>query len=52
METPYGAGVDPVPYMVAAFGLGVFIIAGYTLTIYLTRAKIRRLLVAMTEDKR
>jgi hypothetical protein len=51
METPYGAGVDPAPYMIAAFGLAVLLLGGYTMSIYFARAKIRRLMVALSSDK-
>lgn len=51
MESAYGAGVDPVPFMIAAYGLAVLMMAGYAVAIYVTRAKIRRLMVALSSDK-
>jgi hypothetical protein len=51
METLYGAGVNPAPYMIAAFGLAILIMAGYVLAIFLARGKIRRLMSAMSDSK-
>ena len=51
MDSPYGSGVDPAPYMFAAFGIAVLILGGYTIAIYLARGKIRRLMAAMADIK-
>jgi len=50
MESMYGTGTDPIPYIIAAFGISVLLIAGYAIAIYMARGKIRRLISAMSED--
>jgi len=52
MESAYGPGMDPVPYIVAAFGISMLLMFGYTFAIYMARSKIRRLIHAMSDDQR
>jgi CcmD family protein len=52
MESAFGPGTDPLPYIAAAYGVSVLLIAGYTLTVFRARAKIRRLISAMSEDRK
>ena len=52
MESAFGAGIDPLPYIVAAFGISVLLIAGYAVAVYMARGKIRRLISAMSEDQK
>ena len=52
MEAAFGTGTDPLPYILAAFGISVLLIAGYTFTVYKARGKIRRLISAMSEDQK
>lgn len=51
MDTTYGAGIDPAPYMIAAYAIGTIMLVGYTLAIFMARAKVRRLMLAMNSDK-
>lgn len=51
MNTPYGSGIDPAPYMFAAYGIGTIFFVGYSLSIFMARAKARRLMAAMNADK-
>jgi hypothetical protein len=52
MQTDFGAGMDPVPYIIAAFGISVLLIGGYAFAVYMARGKIRRLISAMSEDQK
>lgn len=52
MESAFGAGTDPLPYIIAAYGISTLLVAGYALTVYKARAKIRRLISAMSEDRK
>ncbi len=52
MESAFGAGTDPLPYIIAAFGISVLLMAGYTFAVYKARGKIRRLISAMSEDQK
>lgn len=52
METAFGAGTDPLPYILAAFGISVLLVGGYIFAIYSARGKVRRLITAMSEDKK
>lgn len=51
MDSAYGTGIDPTPYMFAAYGIGTILLVGYTLTIFMARSKVRRLIAAMNTDK-
>lgn len=51
MQTAFGAGMDPLPYIIAAYGISVLLIGGYTFAVYMARGKIRRLISALSENQ-
>ena len=40
---PYGEGLDPIPYIAAAFCIGALLLGGYTTWIFLQRKKLKML---------
>lgn len=52
MESLYGAGTDPVPYMMLAYGLGTAALIGFTVWIVAGRMRLRRLLTAVQPPAR
>lgn len=46
----YGAGTDPFPYIVGAYGVGTFLILGFALLILLERRHLRMLMSALKKS--
>ena len=44
--SPYGEGIDPIPYISAAYGLAVILLGGYATWIIAERRKLKALKVA------
>lgn len=51
MESVYGAGTDPTPFFLAAFGLGTVGILGFLVWTLVERRKLRTLLAAIKGPK-
>lgn len=47
MESLYGPGTDPVPYMILAYGIGTAGLLGFATWIIAGRMRLRRLLTAV-----
>lgn len=47
MESSLGAGMDPVPFILAAYALGGALILGYAGWVLVQRKRLRSLLVAV-----
>ena len=52
METTYGLGLDPTPYISLAFGLGAAGLLGFAGWIAHERRHLRRLMVALRQPAR
>ena len=39
--SPYGEGLDPVPYIASAFGIAILLLGGFATWIILQRKKLR-----------
>ena len=50
MESSFGAGVDPSPFIAAAYGLGTLMIFGYAVWTLIHRRHLQRLLIAVSGD--
>ena len=51
METVYGAGLDPVPYIIGAYTLGLVGILGMMVSITNQRLRLRRQLAVIRATK-
>jgi hypothetical protein len=47
MESSFGAGMDPIPFIFAAYALGSALILGYAGWVLLQRRRLKLLLVAV-----
>lgn len=47
--SPYGEGLDPVPYIAGAYGVAVLFIGGFTAWIIAGRKKLRQVQIALKE---
>ena len=47
MEPQYGAGTDPLPYFLLAYGFGAVCFVGFAVWILWDRARLRRLLATL-----
>ena len=48
MESLYGAGTNPVPYMMLAYGIGALSLLGVAAWIVIDRMRLRRLSAAIS----
>jgi hypothetical protein len=51
MESSFGQGIDPIPFIIGAYVLGTFLMLGYMLWTLLERRRLLRLLEAVAADK-
>ena len=51
MDSPYGAGMDPTPYIFLAYAIGTFGLFGFGSYIFWERRKLQRLAAALNEDQ-
>ena len=52
MESIYGPGTDPVPYILAAYFLGAFSFIGFFVWLFFDRKRLRALLAAVKHNPR
>lgn len=50
MESSFGTGMDPIPYIFAAYALGSALILGYAFWVLLQRRRLKLLLVAVKKS--
>ena len=53
MDSPYGAGIDPIPYIAFAYALGLVLLFGYGFMCFLKHGKLiemRKALGTKTSD--
>ena len=49
--SPYGEGLDPVPYISAAYGIAALLLGGFTAWIIIQRRQLRTLQQAVVKRK-
>lgn len=52
MEPAYGAGTDPLPYLIAAYALGALAFLGFYVWCLYDRRRLRTLLAAVKLNRR
>lgn len=52
METIYGAGTDPVPYIAAAYLLGAVVFLGFFVWVLIERKRLRMMLATIKRNTR
>ena len=45
--SPYGEGLDPVPYIIGAYGVATILLGGFSVWIVIQRRKLRQLQIAI-----
>lgn len=48
--SPYGEPTDPIPYIVAAYAIGMFCIIGYAAWLQLSRKRVERYLSTFSRN--
>ena len=43
MDSPYGAGIDPLPYLAFAYALGLVLLFGYGFFCFLKHGKLNQM---------
>ena len=50
--SPYGAGLDPTPYISAAYGIGILCLGGFALYVGLQRRRLKQMKMAIEGDSK
>jgi len=49
MDSPYGIATDPLPYLVLSYGIGIALIFGYGIFLFMQHGKLKQMRQALKE---